>query len=152
MADRSVQVVDRLGVPIFTADGNDGMPKGRNGWYISDWITVQSELLAASVDKFIWRCYRGVWQIIDVHSNITVSGGSNAAVMPVHCAGGVAIASGTAQLSAALDLEETPPNMQVGTLIATPNKFYPGDVLGLDFSGTLTALVGAITIALARVE
>jgi hypothetical protein len=93
-----------------------------------------------------------VWQVTGVHSNITVSGGTSAAVTVVHCAAGVAIGSGTAQLSAALDLEETGPNMQTGTLIASPTLFYPGDVLGLDFSGTLTSLVGVITIELGKVR
>ena len=112
---------------------------------------IRQQLLATSVDQFIWTCIEGVWQVIGGRSAITVSGGSSAIVQVHHCAGAVAPSSGTNQFTGAFDLEETAPNVQTGTLITAPNDFIPGDSLGLDFNGTLTGLVGNITVLLKRI-
>lgn len=153
MKVKNLEIVDDAGATVLTLDGDvvGGIKDGSNRLFLAQ-KEITWQLLAASVDSFVWRCRNGVWQLEYADSNITVSGGASAAVQIVHCAGGVAIASGTAQLTAALDLEETAPNKQTGVLIATPTKFYPGDVLGLDFSGTLTGLVGVLTMGLKRVE
>lgn len=145
--DKNAQGVDTE----FVRLDKNGIYDPVNSRYFSPYIERTWPLLAASVDSFIWTCTEGVWQLARATSVITVSGGSNAAVTLVHCAASVAIGSGTAQLTAVLDLEETAPNKQTGTLIATPNQFFPGDSLGVDFSGTLTGLVGCLTYVMKRV-
>lgn len=112
---------------------------------------ITAQLLAASVDSFIWTCVEGVWVVDTVVEAHTVVGGSGATVQVVVCPGSVAVASGTAQLSAALDLTVTAPAKQFGTLIATPTQMLRGDSLAIDMSGTLTGLVGVLTVQLARV-
>ena len=109
-------------------------------------------LLATTVDGFIFTNYTPdqVYAVYRFGATTTVVGGAAAAVQLVHCAQSVAIASGTAQLTAALDLTVTAPAKLPGTLIATPTEILPGDSLGLDMSGTLTGLVGAWTLFIKR--
>ena len=70
----------------------------------------------------------------------------------VVCTGSVAIGSGVAQLTGALDLTVTAPAKRAGTLIASPTEIYIGDSVGIDMSGTLTGLVGQVTIGLKRIR
>lgn len=119
-------------------------------------VVITSELLAASVDKFIFvadRAYR-VGSVKEIHS---VIGGSGATVRPRKIAAatvaapGAAVAAGIVELtSAAIGLETTVNTTQAGTLSATAADLLlaAGDKIALDFAGTLTGLVGSITIAL----
>lgn len=125
--------------------------KDGSGRYWYPPIEKSFSLLAASVDAFIWTCIEGIWQVTGVVEAHTVVGGSGATVNVVVCPGSVAIASGTAQLSAALDLTVTAPAKQFGTLIASPTQIFRGDSVGIDMSGTLTGLVGVLTVQLKRV-
>jgi len=145
---RALSVVDRSGNVLLDIGGDAVGAKDGNGRY--DLQFIEHDLLAASVDTFIWVCQEGIWQIQYASEGHTVVGGAGANVQVVVCPGGVAIASGTAQLTAALDLTVTAPKVQHGTLITTPTQMFRGDALGLDFSGTLTGLVGSITVAIQR--
>jgi len=62
-----------------------------------------------------------------------------------------AIASGTAQLAAAVDLTAVAPSHVFPALIASPTLIMRGDGVALDYSGTLTGLVGTLSITLGRV-
>lgn len=135
---------------IWQVDGSGA--QDANGSIFSPFEQITWPLLAASVDNFIWTCVEGVWQLAGAVTKITVSGGTGANIMLEACSGVVAVGSGVDQLTAVIDLEETGPNRQFGTLIATPTKMYRGDSLAVDFSGTLTGLVGSLTVLLKRVE
>lgn len=116
-------------------------------------MSVQSDLLAASVDQYIWvapvKCR--VISIKEVHS---VAGGASAAVRPrkitadVTAPGAAAGATVIELTTANIDLTVTANTMQTPTLSATEADliFAAGDRLALDFSGTLTALVGRLTV------
>jgi len=117
---------------------------------VNTYKTVNAYNQAA--DGFVWICQEGIWQVAYVGEAHTVVGGSNYAVQVVHCAQGVAIASGTAQLSAALDLTVTAPAKSYGTLIASPTQFTRGDVLGLDMSGTVGSYAGVISILMKKIS
>ncbi len=145
-------VVDSVGATVLELDGSvPGGLRGSGSRLTHDEAMFNWPLLVGSLNSFVWVCTRGVWQLSSFGTAITVSGGASATVMPVHCAGGVALASGTDQLSAAVDVQETGPDVTLGALIAAPTRFQPGDVLGLVFAGTLTGLVGVATFSMKRV-
>lgn len=119
------------------------------------YIAITSELLAASVDKWVFvadRAYK-VMGVKEVHS---VIGGSGAAVRPRKIASattatpGASVAAGITEISASIGLETDINVVQTSTLVATAADLLlaAGDKIGLDFSGTLTGLVGQITIYL----
>lgn len=119
-------------------------------------LVVTSELLAASVDKWMFvadRAYR-VMAVREVHN---VVGGLGAVVRPrkVTSAGtaapGDAAGATVKELTAAdVDLTTTINVVQSPALSATAADLdlAAGDKIGLNFSGTLTGLVGVIEIAL----
>jgi hypothetical protein len=127
-----------------------GLKDGTGKMHLT-WLDKSWPLLAASVDSYIWTCIEGIWQLYAVGESHTVVGGSGATVQLVVCPGSVAIGSGTAQLTAALDLTVTAPAKSFGTLIASPTLMYKGDSLAVDLSGTLTGLVGQLTYLLKRI-
>lgn len=110
------------------------------------------DLLAASVDNYIWSVTEGTWKVTDVVADQTVAGGSGATVDVKACDGTTAPASGTTQLSAAIDLATAGNNGKSvrGAVIAAPTSLVPGMRLAADFSGTLTALVGKLTVCVQR--
>lgn len=119
-------------------------------------IAITTELLAASVDKWIFvadKAYR-VMAVREVHS---VIGGSGAVVRPrkVTAAGtaapGDAAGATVKELTTAdIGLETTINVAQEGTLSTTEADLIlaAGDKIGLNFGGTLTGLVGQLTIEL----
>lgn len=148
---RALKLVGRgpTGPTIFELD--DIGLKSALGHYLTAREYYNVRIDANSVDTFIETIHDGLWQVVSVSAAITVVGGSGATVNVVVCPGAVAIASGTAQLSAAIDLTVTAPNNQFGTLIASPTVMKRGDTFGIDMAGTLTGLVGCVTIGLGRV-
>jgi len=150
MIVRSLTVVGANGDSVLEF-GGDGLSNAE-GCMWSPYAQVSWPLLAASVDNYIWTCIEGVWKLENAIAKITVSGGTDAAIMLVACSGVTAVADGVDQLDAVVDLEETAPASAYGIVIAEPTLMFPGDSLGLEFSGTLTGLVGALTVLLARVQ
>ncbi len=150
--ERSIEIVDALGNTTILLDGDLIGIKSKNGGIIHDEDIINVLVVAASLDTYVWTPRTGVWVITGATSIISVSGGTGASVMPRVCSGITAVASGVAQLSAALDLEETGPNKQIGTMIAAPTEIFPGDSIGLDFSGTLTGLVGVVNVYVKRIS
>lgn len=120
---------------------------------------ISTELLAASVDKWIfvapWACK--VTAIKEVHS---VVGSTNAAVSArkvtsasTEAPGATASSTCKELTTAAVDLTATINVVQTPTLSATAGDYTlaAGDKIGLDFSGTLTGLVGSLTLSIKRV-
>lgn len=120
-----------------------------------DLITFSDDLMAASVDEWVWvapvACV--LTRIDEIHS---VIGGSGAVVRPrkVTAAGtaapGDAAGATVKELTTAdIGLETTINVSQAPTLTATAadRVFAAGDKLAHNFGGTLTGLVGKITYA-----
>lgn len=147
----ALTVVRRPGGQVIFDVGQNGFndAQGR-GLYTP--VDVRAELNAAAVDKFIFTALEGVWRPLRVAEAHSAVGGAGANVQVVYCPGSGAIGSGTAQLTAVLDLTVAAPVIRYGTLIASPNLLFPGDSLALDFSGTLTGLSGLLTVQLGRVS
>lgn len=88
-----------------------------------------------SPDHFIVEKIEAVW---------STAGGANAAVKLKKTTGTTAVASGTELHSTAFDLTGAAATVNTATITAAAadRRLKPGDRLGLDFSGTLTNLVG----------
>lgn len=119
-------------------------------------IAITTELLAASVDKWVFVADKA-YQVMLVEEIHSVVGGGSAAVRPrkilaaTTAAPGAAVAAGITEITAAaIDLTATVNVTQTPALTATAADLLlaDGDKIGLDFSGTLTGLVGALTITL----
>lgn len=121
-----------------------------------DGFVITSELIAASVDKWVFVADRAcrVSSVREIHS---VIGGTGATVRPRKIAAatvaapGAAVAAGIVELTtAAIGLETAVNVSQTGTLSATPADLLlaVGDKIALDFAGTLTGLVGSISIGI----
>lgn len=150
--ERTLEVVDRSGNRVILADEN-GIVDGSGNMFDATKFFVWP-LLAASVDTYIFTNYttNATYRVSAVRTMVSVVGGSGATVTVVYCPRATAIGSGTAQLTAALDLTVTAPSPLNGTLITTPNDIFPGDHLAVDFAGTLTGLVGVITVGIRRTK
>lgn len=116
-------------------------------------LVVTTELLAASVDKWVFVADRA-YQVVAIKEIHSVVGGSAAAVRPRKVtdtsAPGAAASATVKELCASLDLTTTANTLVSGTLSATASdlQLAAGNAIGLDFSGTLTGLVGSLTIVL----
>jgi len=119
-------------------------------------FTITTELLAASVDKWVYVANQPckVVAIREVHS---VVGGSGAVVTPRKVTAAGTAAPGDAAgatvielTAAAIGLETTINVSQTAGLSATAADLLlaVGDKIGLNFAGTLTGLVGSLSIEL----
>ena len=121
-----------------------GDPTGRENFFV---VTVP--LAAASVDQWAFIAPRKM-KLLGIREIHSVVGGASAAVRPRKVtdtsAPGAAASATVLELSAALDCTTTINTAQDATVTTTGNRHYfaKGDKLGLDFSGTLTGLVGMI--------
>ena len=120
---------------------------------IPERVYVTRYIDANSVDQnvFIADLPYYVETIREVHS---VAGGSSAAVVVKKCTGTTAVASGTALHSTAVDLTATAETVASVTITAATadRKLAAGDRLSLDFSGTLTGLIGVVEIGLRKLR
>lgn len=128
-----------------------------NGVKVPTSIVVTRGLTATSVDEhaFIAPFACKVVSVREIHS---VVGSTSAAVRPrkitdTSAPGAAAGATVTEITQAAFDLTATINTTQVGTLSATVSDYTlaAGDKISFDFSGTLTGLVGMVTIELQAV-
>lgn len=112
---------------------------------------ITSLLLASSVDGYIWTNTDtdAIYNITGIASMVSTVGGSSAAVVVKVCTSATAPASGVAQHSTAIDLTITAPSL-VRPVITTTTPINPGDSISLDFTGTLTGLIGNISIQIRR--
>ncbi|HYG78685.1 MAG TPA: capsid cement protein [Planctomycetota bacterium] len=122
-------------------------------------VVITSELLAASVDKWIFVADRA-YKVVSIREIHSVIGGSGAVVRPrkVTAAGtaapGDAAGATVKELTTAdIGLETTINVAQQATLSATVAdlNLAAGDKIGLNFGGTLTGLVGSLSIELVAV-
>jgi hypothetical protein len=120
-------------------------------------FAVTSELLAASVDKWAFVATRPC-KLVGIREIHSVVGGASAAVRPrkitdTSAPGASAGATVKELTQAAFDCTLTINTTQTGTLSATVAdlQLAAGDKIALDFSGTLTGLVGMVSIELAPI-
>ena len=113
---------------------------------------INYPLVAVPTAQYVWRCSVGVWVVESINCLVRVTGGTGATVDVLVCQQVEAVASGVSQLTAVMDVEETAPFQVTGTLIATPTEIYPGDSVGMNGGGTLTGLVGLLTVILKRIK
>lgn len=122
----------------------------------SAYVAVTTELLAASVDKWMFVADRA-YEVIGFREIHSVVGGSGAVVRPrkiaaaTTAAPGASVAAGITELTTAdIGLETSINVSQTPTITATAADalLAAGDKVGLNFSGTLTGLVGHLTMFL----
>lgn len=125
--------------------------KDVSGRYLSHVEPITVQLLAASVNTFIWHCHEGIWQVASVSEAHSVVGGSGATVTVAVGPAGTAPGSAVVQLTAPLVLTTTAPAGSFGTLIASPTRLGRGDTVSIVMAGTLTGLVGILTLNMKRI-
>lgn len=111
---------------------------------------VTQQLLASTISQAIFVADDN-YQVVSVQAVADVLGGAGATVTVEVLTGVQAPGGGVAQLGAALVLNGTAHQVQVGALIAAPTTLAAGNRLGIVMAGTLTGLVGSITVKLKRV-
>lgn len=129
-----------LGIEGASLGGQDGF------------VNASSEYLAASVDKRFFHAHRP-FRVKAISGTVTVAGSDGSAVTATirKVPSGTAITSGTALHSGTYNLKGTADTAQDLTLSTTSSDLdiAAGDCLAVDFTGTLTAATGVITVLLA---
>lgn len=122
--------------------------------HLSDRYIIKVLINANSVDQDCFIADRA-YKVKAFKGTKSTAGGSGAAVGLKKCTGTTAPGSGTAVTSADLDLTTgvAVNTVMTGTLTATAADLLlaAGDRLALDFSGTLTNLVGLVEVVLEQV-
>jgi hypothetical protein len=115
-------------------------------------VMVTVDVNATSVDKHVFIA-GDAYQVVAV-KHIVSTGAAGATVDVKKCTGTTAPASGTTVVSAALALDATSNTTTTATLSSTAADLLlaSGDRLSLDFTGTLTGLVGMVQLYLRRVS
>lgn len=129
-------------------DGSIGL-EGTSGGQ-GEFITARTEWLAASVDKSFWVATRP-YVIQAITARVDVAGTDASAVTAVikKAASGTAITSGTAVHSGSINLKGTAATNQSLTMNTDASvTIAAGDALCIDFTGTLTAATGCVTVML----
>lgn len=115
-------------------------------------ISVNIEYNASSIDKTCFVATRK-YVVKAVSGSPTVAGSDVGAVTAAikKASGTTAIDSGTAVHSGTMDLKGTANTVQNLTLSTTASELQiaAGDRIGVDFTGTMTAAVGVISVVLA---
>lgn len=115
-------------------------------------IPVNIEYNASSIDKVCFVATRAY--VVKGIAGMPVVAGTDAAAVTAaikKASGTTAIASGTALHSSTMNLKGTINTVQTLTLSTTASELAiaAGDRVGVDFTGTMTAAVGVITVMLA---
>lgn len=137
-----------MGVNIKQNDdgsmGLQGVDLGEGGF-----VPASAEWTASSADKVVFVADRA-YTVKGILARVEVAGTDAAAVTAVvkKAASGTAITSGTALHTGSIDLKGTAATNQALTLGADL-EIAEGDTIGVDFTGALTAAVGAVTVSLA---
>jgi hypothetical protein len=114
-------------------------------------IHVSTEWIATSVDKAFFIATRPyVVKAITARPRVVGSDSGTVTAAIKKAASATAPASGTALHTGTIDLKGTADTNQALTLSTTPAtlKLAAGDALCIDFTGTLTAAVGTVSVAL----
>jgi hypothetical protein len=153
-AGSAVTAVTSVTGATVVASTADGL--SQNGNKVADEFAVVTDLMAASVDKWVFVADRA-YQVIGFKEVHSVVGGSGAVVRPrkVTAAGtaapGDAAGATVKELTTAdIDLTATVNVVQTPTVSATAADMLlaAGDKIGLNLGGTLTGLVGQLVIFL----
>lgn len=113
-------------------------------------IVVRAEYLATSVDNSLFIADRA-YRLLGVRAVNTVIASSGPTTLDIKkCTGTQAPASGTTMLTATIDLTTTANTVITPTLSATPANLLlaAGDRIALDYTGTMTAVVGSVEVLL----
>lgn len=115
-------------------------------------FTEVIDVVAASVDKIAFIAPFAC-KLIRAQEAHSVVGGASAAVDVKKCTGTTAPASGTTMLASAFDLTAAINTTVDKTLSSTTADLTlaAGDRVAFDFSGTLTGLVGSVTLTFVQV-
>lgn len=131
----------------FNPDGTERVISGDSQYVISQTI------LASSVNNTIFTA-NDDYQVVAVSYTPTVAGTGGAATLAVKkCTGTDAPASGTAVHSGTADLVGTVNTVQDLTLSTTESELQvaDGERLAIDLTGTLTSVVGNLTVVLKKI-
>jgi len=132
------------------ADGSAGLQGSDrdNGGF----VTIDIEYNASSVDKVSFVANRA-YVVQGIRGRPTVAGTDGGAVTAVikKAASATAITSGTALHSSTFNLKGTADTVQALTLSTTASdlEIPVGTAIGIDFTGTLTAATGVVSVVLA---
>jgi hypothetical protein len=128
---------------------------GSQDWEGSDhtnagYVVVNIEYNASSIDKTVFVAPRA-YVVKSVSGRPTVIGSDGGAVTAAikKAADATAIASGTAVHASTINLKGTANTTQSMVVTAADALIPAGTCLGVDFTGTMTAAVGVITVGLA---
>lgn len=115
-------------------------------------IVVTRELMAASVDENIFVAPFAC-KLVRAQEGHGVAGGSGAQVDVTKCTDTTAPASGTTMLASVFDLTSTANTVVDKSLSATAADLAlaAGDRVALNFGGTLTSLVGSLTLTFVQI-
>lgn len=114
---------------------------------------VNLEWNAASVDKSSFVATRA-YKVKAITARVTVAGTDTSAVTAAvkKASSGTAIASGTALHSGTINLKGTANTNQALTVSDDDAVIAAGQAIGLDFTGTLTAATGVVTVELQPID
>jgi len=147
----NLKVVDKnTGNTILNID--EGGFKDSGDRVYSPFEFLFDRLFATPLAAYMWRCIEGVWRVAGVGADCSVTGGAACTVDVLVCSAAVAPGSGTTQLTAAIDIEETAPFQRNGTLIAAPTNIFPGMLVARVIAGTPGSLEGVLTVQLKRIS
>lgn len=130
------------------ADGSMGLEgtEAGNGAFLTETVAWT----ASSADSVIFVAPRKM-VVQSIVARVEVAGTDAGAVTAVikKAASGTAIASGTALHSGSINLKGTAATNQTLTLSTTAStlELAAGDAVVIDYTGTLTSAVGAVTVA-----
>jgi hypothetical protein len=112
-------------------------------------IIAETEWLAATVDKCFFVAPRAM-VVQAINARVDTVGSDAGAVTAVirKVPSGTAITSGTALHTGSINLKGTAATNQALTLTSTAVALAAGDALAIDFTGTMTAAVGTVTVAM----
>lgn len=113
-------------------------------------IVVRAEYLATSVDNSLFIADRA-YRLLGVRAVNTVIASSGPTTLDIKkCTGTQAPSSGTTMLTATIDLTTTANTVITPTLSATAAVLLlaAGDRITLDYTGTMTAVVGSVEVLL----
>lgn len=148
--ETSIKVVDKFtGATVFTVD-ETGIKDSQDRVFQSSEF-IFDRIFATPLAAYMWTCLEGVWRVQAVNANISVTGGAGCTVTVLVCPSGTAPGSGTAQLTAPIDIEETAPISINGVLIAAPTLITPGMSVSRLIAGTVGSVEGLLTVQLRRV-
>lgn len=116
-------------------------------------ITVSIPFNDTALDQHVWIA-DDAYQVVSISEIHSVVGGSGAVCQPRKCTGTQAPSAGAALTTTTCDLTSTVNTVVNKTITATAADalLAAGNRLAFDFSGTLTGVVGVITIRLRRVQ